>query len=234
LRRRSELALAIAVAGATLFVACRGDHEHVPEPAMTFFASPLPPEPGKPVDMSFGTTVDVGLVEIFQGDELVASVVNPTAPAPPEYLRFVAKSALVPRAVGYAVNGARVESTATVYVPPPPPPPLPDASAFKDDCVGSVTLPPSAVGMPACGDAKLGLGVDVQIDNALQGPLGLYTTNFPPNQCMATSRGAIPAGTTFTLRSYEGEVIQLVDETSSTTKRELRITKGSACQVVVR
>jgi hypothetical protein len=224
------------VAGTALFIACHGnDHEHVPEPTMTFFAAPLTPEPGKPVDFSFGSTADVGLVEIFQGDERVATVVNPTVAAPPEYLRFVARNTSVPRAVGYAVNGVRIESTATVYVPPPPPPPLPDAGAFKDDCAAAVTLPASPPGMPACGDAKTSFGVDVTIDNTLAGPVLIYNTNFPPDQCTASAHGSIPAGRSFTYRSFVGGVLQLVDQTSNTTKRELKITRGGvACEVVIR
>ena len=38
----------VAIAGTALFIACHGDeHEHVPAPTMTFYAAPLPPEPGK-------------------------------------------------------------------------------------------------------------------------------------------------------------------------------------------
>lgn len=202
---------------------------------MTFYAAPLPPEPGKPVDFSFGPTADIGLVEIFQGDERVATIVSPTVAAPPEFFRFVARNTAVPRAVGYAVNGARVESTATVYVPPPSPAPPPDASAFKEDCVGLVELPASAPGMPACGDAKTSYGIAVTIDNTLAGPVLIYNTNFPPDQCTASAHGSVGAGRTLVYRSYIGGVLQLVDQTSNTTKGELKFTRsGLACEVVVR
>ena len=91
------------------------------------------------MQLTFSTS-HIGLVELYQGSEKLADVVNPRDDRNDLYV-FVAKSAEVPRAVAYGGGGQRFEAVATPGVKGPPPP---DASPTRPGGADSTRVRKSA------------------------------------------------------------------------------------------
>jgi hypothetical protein len=232
--------LAFVCAAAAVVVACKADKPYTA--SFTFTANPLPPVPGQIVAYTFDSQY-VGLVEIYQGADLVGEVVNPTDDLDAIY-QFVAKSSETPHAIAYGVNGARIEVDATrgagkappvdagadaVTPPPPPPPPTPES------CPGATAVTPDADAGTGCGTYGA-LLVPVQIRNDRATQLWIYRDQWgaPPTPCTFQPAGVVDTGKTLSLPTLENGVLQFVDSVTKQPFRYVRVVQTASCVLVAK
>lgn len=220
-------------------LAC-GSKDLALHPALQISATPLPPTPGQPVSFDLETT-DIGTVEIYQGDELVSRVVNPTQDAPPGFYRFIAKSDAVPRAVGYGLNGAKLDATAKLASGPAPgpvdagkdakgPPPVMHLTE-KCPVASPHTSDPDAGPMDVCGGPG-GLLVMLRVENLASYPVDVYRTAQPPNQCSFEGRLRIYPNTIESTTLFDRNIVRFIDGESGGLLREYEMTTGGSCDLV--
>lgn len=232
---RRELATLAAVFA--IVASCKPEKPY--DASFTFTANPLPPVPGRDVQYSFDATY-VGLVEIYQGDELVGTVVNPVDEADAIHV-FPAKSALVPRAKAYGVNGKIIEVEATrgssppgdaggasdVVAPPPGPPP--------ESCPGAADVTPDLDAGTACGTFG-GTLVPVKIRNDRATQLWIYRDQWgaPPTPCQFQPAGVVEPGQTLDLPTIDNGVLRFVESTTAQPFRHVRVTQTPSCLLVAK
>lgn len=232
--RGAALASVVAVVGA---FAC-GAEEKVPTASLRFLATPLPPVAGEPVACSLEGR-GIGLVEIYQGSELVHVAVNPFGDAPGGFYGFVARSTERPRAVGYAQDGVRIEREAeSGFVRKPAPAdagadasPPPSTEPEVDACPASEEIDPDAGA--TCGGPG-GLAVQVRVRNLRSGDVLVRRTRQPPNACERETVARIVSGTTYPFVAFDQTVLAFEDPTNGTTFRQVKLTFGGSCDLVLR
>lgn len=235
---RNRLASALAVAVIT-FAACTpetGTDAH-----FAFTVAPLPPVAGAPMQLTFSTS-HIGLVELYQGSEKLADVVNPRDDRNDLYV-FVAKSAEVPRAVAYGGGGQRFEAVATrgVKGPPPPDASAPDgtvdaAPTFAEDCATATDLTASADAGTSCATFG-GLLVNVRVVNRRPGGVEVFRDQWSPPTppCSFTPLVNVGSvGVPVPLNLLDNGVLRFVDPTSGQVIRQVRIAQGAKCDLEIR
>lgn len=203
----------------------------------TFQATPLPPVPGEPVAFVLQGSA-IGLVEIYQGNERVHVVVNPFDRAPASFNAFRAKSADVPRALGYGQGEARLEVEASPLlgraIPEEPADAGPDAPTDRfesDTCPASTEVAADAGGV--CGGPG-GLMVTLRVRNLRNNPVRVERTAQPPNSCSWEVLGPVGVGKTASFVVFDQSVVRLVDVQGNAAVRQVKLTLGGACDLVVR
>lgn len=140
--RRRLAHLFAAGCGVALVVAC-GSTPAPKEPRLTLRYTPIPPVAGEPLTVKLEGS-DVGVVDLYQGGELLGRLVNPLSrDVPAGFFVFTAKNGQAPTAVVFDTDGRRIEfgaSSAGGVVPGPV-----DASAID---TGTPTPPPTTTQEP--------------------------------------------------------------------------------------
>ena len=195
---RRTLAVLAWLVPVLLAGAC-GDPPGPKTPTLDLTYAPSPPVPGQRLAIRM-TGTDLGVVDLFQGSELLARVVNPLdGVVPPELYVYQARNAEPPRAVVYDSQGNRTDVAGRpggVVVPKAPA----DGGAeggepktFTRTCRGfaDVTANGADAG-PTCGPS--GLAVALTVRNATAGFLEVSATTFEAGVCKTLSLVRIGAG----------------------------------------
>jgi hypothetical protein len=233
---RRELFAASIIVGA--IVACTPEKPYTA--TFTFTANPLPPVPGQLVQFSFDAN-KVGLVELFQGTELVGVVVNPSEFLDDIY-RFPAKNALTPRAVAYGVNGAVIEVEATRGFTPPKPvdagpvdaPTTPTVPT--ESCSNSTEVTPDVDAGTGCATFGAVL-VNVRIHNQRPTPLWIYRDQWSPPTppCTFQPAGIVDPGQFLDFPTIDNGVIQFVESTTAQPFRHVAVHQApTSCLLVAK
>lgn len=236
-RRRFDVVL---VVGLGLGILACTSKERSYHPSIELEVTPLPPVAGEPLAFTLNV-VDVSYVDIYQGDELVWSVVNNDADGvPPTFNRFVARSAVVPRAVGYGANGVRIEALARTSVAPPPPidagvdsAPPPPPAPFAESCPDRMELTPDVDAGMTCGQPSA-LSIPLRARNERATPVDFYRTQQPPNQCVIEGVLRVFPGTTEKVTLFTGNFVRIIDGQTQVVLREMNMTGGRPCDLVIR
>lgn len=233
--RRELFAAPLALAA---IVSCTPERPY--SASFTFTASPLPPVPGKPVLYSFDAS-RVGLVEIYQGEELVGTIVNPSETFDPFYI-FPAKSALTPRAIAYGVNGARIEVEATRGTARPPAvdagssdATAPTPAEPTESCGNTVDVTPDLDAGTGCATFG-GLLVNVRIYNQRATDVWVYRDQWSPPTppCTFQPAGVVQPGKSLDLPTFDHGVLRFVDSATSQALRHVVVVQAPTCQFVVK
>lgn len=238
---RARIGVLVASAIAVVAMMACGPEEETPDFSMSFQATPLPPVAGERVAFVLAGR-GVGVVEIFQGEERVHVAVNPFDRAPAGFYSFVAKSDAIPRAIGYGQGDARIEAEATRLLGPVPEPEPPldggaDAATDqfeRDSCPGSRELALEGDGgPPVCGGAG-GLLVTLRVRNLRKNPVRVERSAQPPNACAWENLGPVGVGKTASFTAFDQSALRVLDVQGGAVVRQVRLTEGGACDLVVR
>lgn len=228
-----------ALAGVALacgvVVACG---EERPYPAsFAFTANPLPPAPGQPVQLAFSGE-NIGLVEVFQGSELVTTIVNPAVELSEVHV-FTARSAAIPRAIAWGVNGARfeVEATRGGQAPQVKPEAGPDGAVIPPEACGAAADIGTA---PDAGPAFCALPgtflMTLRVVNARATDLWVYRDDARPGAppaCSFPPHAVIAPGGIEITNLYENGVLRFVESSTSAIVRQVRVASTDASCVIV-
>jgi hypothetical protein len=199
------------------------------------FASPLPPVAGEPITLGVKAK-NVGPIEVFQGDTLIATFMNVELDELKTY-DVVAASDKKPRAVSIAYDYRRLELAAAPFpsaAPPAQPSPVMTTEPEPE--------PPAATECPGLVDAPTGCSEEpttpmrVRIVNNTTGPLTIYEAPphvFDPAQCSMALRTLVNVGATQEFESTAGAVIQVVLDDTIQTVRRVRLPEVDVCQLVI-
>lgn len=198
---------------------------------LELFASPLTPEAGSSMVLGL-RAMNVGPVQVYQGDELIATFLNVDLKELKTYT-VQAVSTKRPRAVGVAYDFERVEVNAAEFkgaVPEPEPEPQPEPEPAIEDCPGLVEVTDNR-----CSDAGEEM-VRLQLYNNSESPLSVYESTpavSDPAQCVAELRALIPMEESRELELLAGTVLRVVADRSAATVRHVQVPVVEQCDIVV-
>lgn len=233
-RRTFRLGVVLVAVGS----AC-SEEETPADQHFEFTFKPAQPVAGEPIEFEFDAR-NVGLVELFQGSELLSVVANPQrfTNTPIGFYRFTAKSSDVPRAVAYAGYGAilRVSGRAVGggLSPVPTDAGTPDAP-LSESCPGLEDLSfAEDAGFP-CGTVSTGF-IRLRIENRRTYPVDAYHTPQPPQDtCAYAALVRVFPGATEQVTVFGGNIVRLFDGDKNQELRRFRLTQaGGACDLVMR
>jgi hypothetical protein len=228
--------------------ACSSTAEWEKQPGkLELFATPLPPAKG--AVMVLGLRSDnVGPVEVFQGDTLIATFLNVELDELKAY-EITAVSDEKPRAVGVAFDFERLEVNASPFDGDPPPPepdlaPQTDAAAptepgstepgptepgATDNCPGVVEVSDGRCSEPTT-------ATRVRFVNTSDSPLSVYE-DLPDiidaTRCVPSLKALIPVGESRELDAAAGAVLRVVSDASATTVRRVQLPAVEQCDLVI-
>ncbi len=228
--------------------ACSSTAEWEKQPGkLELFATPLPPAKG--TVMVLGLRSDnVGPVEVFQGDTLIATFLNVDLDELKAY-EITAVSDEKPRAVGVAFDFERLEVNASPFNGDPPSPepdlaPPTDAAAptepgstepgppepgAADNCPGVVEVSDGRCSEP-------NTATRVRFLNTSDSPLSVYE-DLPdvidPTRCVPSLKALIPVGESRELDAAAGAVLRVVSDASATTVRRVQLPAIEQCDLVI-
>lgn len=108
---RRSLAFVASLSLLAIAASC-GDDPPTKQPVLSLAYRPNPPVAGQPIELEVKGS-NLGVVEIYQGADLLTRIVNPPEKdVPAGFFTFIAKSAVPPRGVAYDADGKTVEVTA--------------------------------------------------------------------------------------------------------------------------
>ena len=187
------------------------------------------------------TGSNLGVVDLFQGSELLARVVNPLdGVVPADFYVYSAKNAEPPRAVALDAQGNRIEvagSPGGVVVPKPPADGGTEGgpmTSFTKTCRGfnDVTAVSPDAGA-ICGPS--GALVTLAVRNATGGILDVYGTSFDAGVCKTLPLARLAVGETRAISPvFDNQTLTLQKEDTTLVAR-LRIAPGEAgpCNLLV-
>lgn len=242
-----------------LLLACSGTKEWEAKPGtLELYATPLPPVPGQPLTLGVLAT-NVGPVDVFQGTERIASLVNVEASKRVDF-QAIAVSAAVPKAVAVAYDFRRLEVEAVAFGTRPNVPDggtldagprdaaAPDASAavdagsvdagpfdagvtYVEDCPGLVSL----IGPTECGLGNgASLGFNVRNLRAQAAGLRLYYASSTGGACQPSTTGVtLQPNSAQALTLTAGITLEFFDKTTTQVFRTVRLPSSGTCNLIV-
>ena len=251
-RRSLTRALLAFVLGAgatfTVGLGC-SDPPRAEAPEIELAYAPNPPVAGERLAIRL-TGSNLGLVEIYQGQALLARVVNPLdQQVPSDFYVYRAIDSTPPRAVAFDPYGNRVEVTGkpSGTVPPPSDAGPRDAggsdaskvdsgptTTYTKTCKGftETTSVPEDAG-PTCGPS--GLLVKLALYNRTGDVLDVYSTTFQAGTCGSIGLARMFAGEERTITNLADNQTLLLLRSDGTVIRKLRVAPGETgpCNLLV-
>lgn len=246
---KAVLALVLG-AGATVAtgLGC-SDPPRAKSPELELGYAPNPPVAGERLAIRL-TGSNLGVVEIYQGQALLARVVNPLEEqVPSDFYVYRAIDATPPRAVAFDPYGNRVEVAGkpSGTVPPPSDAGPRDAGAsdaskvdsgptttYTKTCKGftETTSVPEDAG-PVCGPS--GLLVKLALYNKTGEILDVYATTFQAGTCGSIGLARMFAGEERSIPNLADNQTLLLQRSDGTVIRKLRVAPGETgpCNLLV-
>lgn len=250
-RRSLSRALLASVLGAGAALATGlgcSDPPVAKSPELELGYAPSPPVAGEPLAIRMKGS-NLGVVEIYQGQALLARVVNPLEGlVPADFYVYRAIDSTPPRAVAFDPYGNRVEVAGKPSggVPPPtdagPRDSGTDASktdagpttTYTKTCKGftDTTTVPDDAG-PTCGPS--GLSVKLALSNRTGDVLDAYSTIFQAGTCGTLGLARMSSGEERTITNLADNQTLILQRADGTVLRKLRVAPGETgpCNLLV-
>lgn len=230
--QNAKAAAALLLAAA---VGCSSVAEWEKQPGeLELFAAPLPPVPGEPIVLGIKAK-NVGPIEVFQGDTLIATFLNVDLEEVKTY-QVTATSNKKPRAVTFAHDYERLEFGASPFpgaAPPPQPSPVMTAEPEPEP-----TPPTMCPGLEdvATGCSESTTSLRVRVVNNSPSALTIYEDSpgvIDPAQCTLSLLMLVPVGANREFDSAAGAVLRIVADNTAQTVRRVRLPEVDSCDLVV-
>jgi hypothetical protein len=241
---------AAAVPVFALLFACSEKEWDEKPGTLELYAAPLPPVAGQALTLGVLGT-NVGPVDVFQGDQRIASLVNVDTTKRAEF-QVIAVSSAVPTAVAVAYDFKRLEAQAKPFTTQPSVPDgglvdagprdagvrdagAPDvgavdaAPAFVEDCPGLVSVPSPDV----CTPYRPG-NVELIVRNERPSTVvAVALSNVDGGPCReSTLTPDFPANRTVTAYPWSGMVVEFRSAGSATALRRVQLPAAGTCKLL--
>ena len=233
---------AAAVPVLALLFACSEKEWDEKPGTLELYATPLPPVAGQALTLGVVGT-NVGPVDVFQGDQRVASLVNVDTSNRVDF-QVIAVSNAVPKAVAVAYDFKRLEAQAAPFttVPRVPDGGLVDAGprdagaavdarpTFVEDCPGLVSLATPT----SCNEETVDtMSVDIRNDRPSGVEMRVYFSR-DAGSCEQVSAGSgFPANRQVRLSLKRGATVEFYDIATSTVFRTVKLPLQGPCSILL-
>ncbi len=240
----TRLRAAAALPLLALLLACGEKEWEEKSGTLELYASPLPPVAGQALTLGVLGT-NVGPVDVFQGEQRIATLVNVDTTKRVD-LQVIAVSSAVPKAVAVAYDFKRLEAQAAPFTTQPSVPdgglvdagprdagavdasPVDAAPPFVEDCPGLVSLASPTACNPETVDT---IAVDVRNDRPNTVAIRVYAAP-DGGTCLRVAGTALFNGNQqMRAELQRGATVEFVDRGATTAFRTVRLPSQGPCAI---